>query len=323
MTAALLAILTFIIVTVVLLAITLLADRNPQNDIVRTRLEAVQRAERRDGASAELQLVRDELLSDVPALNKILMRWSSVEIFRKYLYQAGVKAKPGKIILISGVSVLAGYLVSENLLHNRLLAFPIAIAAGGIPFLVVAFMRHRRFSAFERLFPEALDLLSRAVRAGHAFTTGLEMIAAEVSDPVGGEFKATFDEQNFGLPFRDALFNLTERVPLLDVRFFVTAILIQKETGGNLAEILDTLARVIRERFKIQREVKTRTAQGRMSAGILIAMPPAMLIALSALNPHYVSLLFTDPYGPYALITGFVLQVIGGFVIWKIVNFEV
>jgi tight adherence protein B len=323
MTAALLAILTFIIVTVVLLAITLLAGRDPRNDIVRTRLEAVQRAERRDGASAELQLVRDELLSDLPALNKILMKWASVSNVTRYLNQAGVKTKPGKIILIAGACVLAGYLVPATLLHNHLLALPIAAAAGCIPFLVVAFMRRRRFKAFERLFPEALDLLSRAVRAGHAFTTGLEMIATELADPVGGEFRATFEEQNFGLPFRDALFNLVERVPLLDVRFFVTAILIQKETGGNLAEILDTLSRVIRERFKIQREVRTRTAQGRLSAGILVALPPAMLMALSALNPQYVSLLFTDPYGPYALVTGFVLQVIGGIVIWKIVNFEV
>jgi tight adherence protein B len=205
----------------------------------------------------------------------------------------------------------------------RLAAFAIALAAASVPFLVIAFLRSRRLGAFERLFPEALDLLARAVRAGHAFTTGLEMIAAELADPVASEFKTTFEEQNFGLPFRDALFNLTERIPLLDVRFFVTAILIQKETGGNLAEILDTLARVIRERFKLQREVKVRTAQGRLSAAILIALPPTMMLLLTFINPNYMKVLFTDALGPLILTTAFGLQVIGGVIIWKIVNFEV
>ena len=135
--------------------------------------------------------------------------------------------------------------------------------------------------AFEERFPEALDLLGRAVRAGHAFTTGLEMIAKESPEPIASEFRTTFEEQNFGLPLRDALLNMTERIPSIDVRFFVTALLIQKETGGNLAEILDGLARVIRDRFRIYREVKVRTAQGRLTAGILIALPIFMMIVLS------------------------------------------
>jgi tight adherence protein B len=323
MNAALFALLTFVLVTILLVSIALLFGRDPRSEAVKARLEAVQRAERRDGMSAELQLVRDELLSDVPALNKFLLKWQSISNLKKYLSQAGVKTKPGKLILTSAVSAFAGYLACNAFVHSRLISVGAGMVAGSVPFVVIAIIRYRRFKAFERLFPEALDLLSRAVRAGHAFTTGMEMIAAELAAPVSSEFKTTFDEQNFGLPFRDALFNLAERVPLLDVRFFVTALLIQKETGGNLAEILDTLARVIRDRFKIQREVKTRTAQGRLSAAILIALPPAMLVALGTLNPHYVSLLFTDPYGPYALVTGFVLQVIGGAVIWKIVSFEV
>jgi tight adherence protein B len=165
--------------------------------------------------------------------------------------------------------------------------------------------------------------LGRAVRAGHAFTTGLEMIGKESAEPIAGEFRTTFEEQNFGLPLRDALLNMAERVPLIDVRFFVTALMIQKETGGNLAEILDGLSRVIRERFRIYRDVRVKTAQGRLSAAILLAVPPGMLVILSALNPHYIHVLIDDPLGPTILAIAATLQAIGSAIIWKIIHFEV
>jgi tight adherence protein B len=161
------------------------------------------------------------------------------------------------------------------------------------------------------------------VRAGHAFTTGLEMIAKESPELLAGEFRKTFEERNFGLPMRDALINLAERVPLVDVRFFVTALLVQKETGGNLAEILDELARLIRDRFRIHREVRVKTAQGRLTAAILIGLPSAMLIAMEILNPKYVNVLFTDPWGPRALGGAAALQVLGSFMLWKIIHIEV
>src|SRR5262249_5678372 len=192
-----------------------------------------------------------------------------------------------------------------------------------IPFLVVVFQRRRRLRKFEEYFPEALDLLGRAVRAGHAFTTGLEMIAKECPEPLAGEFRTTFEEQNFGLPLRDALLNLAERVPIIDVQFFVTALMIQKETGGNLAEILDGLSRVIRDRFRIYREVRVRTAQGRLTAGILIALPIFMALVLSVLNPKYIGILFTDPKGPIVLAVAATLQLVGSAILWKIIHFEV
>jgi tight adherence protein B len=192
-----------------------------------------------------------------------------------------------------------------------------------VPFSIVALKRRRRLRAFEEHFPEALDLLGRAVRAGHAFTTGLEMIATESAEPVAGEFRTAFEEQNFGLPLRDALLNMTERVPLVDVRFFVTALLIQKETGGNLAEILDGLSRVIRDRFRIYREVKTRTAQGRLTAAILISLPLGVMLALELINPAYLRVLFEDPAGPTVLAIAATMQVIGSLLLWKIIHFEV
>jgi tight adherence protein B len=200
---------------------------------------------------------------------------------------------------------------------------PIGIAATLIPLAFVAWKRRRRLRKFEEHFPEALDLLGRAVRAGHAFTTGLEMISKECAEPLAGEFRTTFEEQNFGLPLRDTLLNLSERVPSVDVRFFVTALLIQKETGGNLAEILDGLSRVIRDRFRLYREVQVRTAQGRLTAAILIALPIFMGITLTVINPSYMRVLVTDPKGPVILVTAGGMQIIGSALLWKIIHFEV
>jgi len=197
------------------------------------------------------------------------------------------------------------------------------LAGAAIPIAVVAFRRNRRLKQFEQRFPEALDLLGRAVRAGHAFTAGLEMVSKDSPEPVAGEFRTTFEEQNFGLPLRDALANMTARVPLVDVRFFVTALMIQKDTGGNLAELLDELARVIRERFRIHREVQIKTAQGRLTAMILIAMPAGMLVLMKIMNPAYVNVLFEDPLGIRMLMGAAVLQFIGAGILWKIVQIEV
>jgi tight adherence protein B len=202
-------------------------------------------------------------------------------------------------------------------------AIALGAAAGTIPFMFVAWKRRRRLRKFEEYFPEALDLLGRAVRAGHAFTTGLEMIGKESSEPIAGEFRKAFDEQNFGIPVRDALLNLTERVPLVDVRFFVTALLVQRETGGNLAEILDGLARVIRDRFRIQREVRVKTAQGRMTAGLLIALPPVMMFLLATVNRGYVRVLWAEPTGLMMLGLAALSQLLGSLIILKIIHIEV
>jgi len=234
-----------------------------------------------------------------------------------------MKTKPAKILLVSGVIALASYLIAGLYYPRFPIPWLVGIFAGIVPFSMVALKRRRRLRAFEEHFPEALDLLGRAVRAGHAFTTGLEMIATESAEPVAGEFRTAFEEQNFGLPLRDALLNMTERVPLVDVRFFVTALLIQKETGGNLAEILDGLSRVIRDRFRIYREVKTRTAQGRLTAAILISLPLGVMLALELINPTYLRVLFEDPAGPTVLAIAATMQVIGSLLLWKIIHFEV
>jgi tight adherence protein B len=321
---ALIAVLTFLVVVVLVLGIFVFAGSEGAQEQVRKRMSAVHRAEKRGGdVNLGLKLVRDEMMSSVPWLHRLMMQWTWSSKLQDYLLQSGMSVKPAKLVLISGVSFIGSYLVASYFLSRFYFTLPIAILAAAMPFIVVAIQRARRLRKFEEHFPEALDLLGRAVRAGHAFTTGLEMISKECPEPLAAEFRTTFEEQNFGLPLRDALLNIAERVPLIDVRFFVTALLIQKETGGNLAEILDGLARVIRDRFRIYREVRVRTAQGRLTAGILIALPIFMGLVMSVLNPHYVGILFSDPVGPYVLMGAAFFQILGSAILWKIIHFEV
>ena len=260
----------------------------------------------------------------MPALrNRVLLQWQWVGGLNKFIYQAGLTIRPAKILLLSGVLGLGTYLVLGFIYGQPLLCLIVALAVAACPLAVVAYIRKRRLGNFEEHFPEALDLLGRAVRAGHAFTTGLELIATETSAPISTEFRITFEEQNLGLPLRDSLLNLTERVPLVDVRLFVTALLIQKETGGNLAEIMDELARVIRERFQIYREVNIKTAQGRLTAVILILMPLIMMAVLGVVNPKYIGVLFDDPAGRLMLMGAAGLQLFGSLILWRVVHIEV
>src|ERR1700676_1601530 len=323
--AALIFVMTFVVITLLLGSAWMVVTADTSQDVVRRRMDSVRKAERRGNVSVGLKLVRDEMLSTVQLLHKFMLRWSWSMRLREYLLQAGMNMKPAKLVLIS--AVLAA--VTEFVLSNAVAALPglavfgLAMVMLMLPFLFVAWKRKRRLRQFEERFPEALDLLGRTIRAGHAFTTGLEMISKDSPEPVASEFRTAFEEQNFGLPLRDALLNMTERIPLIDVRFFVTALLIQKETGGNLAEILDSLAQVIRERFRIFRDVRVRTAQGRLTAGIMIALPMFMLLVLSILNPTYTRVLFYDPKGPPLLALAACLQVAGSLIFWKIIQIEV
>jgi tight adherence protein B len=318
-----LAMVTFFVVALLVFGIWVFASTDNNQELVRKRMGAVHKAEKRGQVSLNLKLVRDEMMSSVPLFHRLMLQWSWSTKLQDYLVQAGVAMKPAKLILFSAVLGLGSYLVSGLFYRLIYISLPIGIATAFIPLAVVAWKRKRRLRKFEENFPGALDLLGRAVRAGHAFTTGLEMISSECAEPLSGEFRTTFEEQNFGLPMRDALLNLAERVPLIDVRFFVTALLIQKETGGNLAEILDGLARVIRDRFRLYREVQVRTAQGRLTAAILIALPIIMVIALGILNPTYMRALFDDPKGPLIISTAGGMQVVGSAILWKIIHFEV
>ena len=203
-----------------------------------------------------------------------------------------------------------------------ILALAAALLAALVPVNLVKYKRTLRVRKFEEQFPEALDLLSRALKAGHAFTTGIDMVASEVPDPVGPEFRLLYDQQNFGMPMPDALRALAERIVVLDARFFVTAVLIQRESGGNLSEVLDNLAGVIRERFRVKRQMRVISAHGRITGWILVCLPPALALVLMSVNPEHRRTMFGDPLGIQMMVAAGVLQVIGTLIIRKIVNVE-
>src|SRR6185436_737432 len=201
---------------------------------------------------------------------------------------------------------------------------PVAAVAGlAAPVLWLMRKRSTRVAKFEEQFPDALDLMARAIRAGHAFQTSLGMVAEELVAPVGPEFKKTFDQQNFGLPLREALNGLSDRMPLLDVRFFVTAVTIQRESGGNLSEILENLAHVVRERFKILRQVRVYTAHGRFTGYVLLALPAVLCIALSFINPDHMNLLLRERMGQMMLLGALGLQTTGYLWIKQVIKIEV
>jgi tight adherence protein B len=321
--AALFAFLAFLIVAVAVFAIIFLFDqRRDRARLIKDRLATAQKAPER-AQEEELALVRDEQLSQIPVIDNILRRSERVSAIQKMLAQGDLKLRAGNFIGLSVLSgVVTGFIVFVYSKKVEI-AWVATLIGLLLPYAYASYRRSKRFEKFEELFPEAIDTLARAVRAGHAFTTALEMISSEVAEPVCGEFRMLFEEQKFGMPVRDALVNLTERMPLVDVKFFVTAVMLQRETGGNLAEILDNLSYVIRERFKIQRQVRVYTAQGRLTMAFLMGLAPAVVTILLVFSPEFVRPLFSDPIGHTLLVAGVTLQTIGYFVIRKIIRIQV
>jgi tight adherence protein B len=317
------AVLIFLVIFLMLSMVFAFALQEKHTDIIRGRLESIQKGASFTKVAHNLDLIRDEHLSSIPSINTLLLRWTWPTKLQNLIAQAGMEMRPGKLLLICGVVGAIGFEATDLFTGSFLLATAAGTACLFLPIAYVFILRVRRMRAFERLFPEAIDLLARSVRAGHSFTSGMEIIATDLPTPISTEFRITFDEQRFGLPLRDALMGLTHRVPLIDVRIFVIALLVQKETGGNLVEILDNLAHVIRERFRIAGEVRIRTAQGRLTAAILMVLPVGMLVILRIIAVNYVSVLFTDPMGRFLLILGGLMQLFGAFVIWRIVQIKV
>jgi tight adherence protein B len=323
MTAALLAFLVFVVVAIGVFALISLVDqRNAQARLIRERLTDERKAPER-APEEELALLRDEQLSRIPALDNLLRRSERVSNIQKMLAQGGMSLRAGNFLGLCALAGVASAILAYVFSKRVEIAWVGLLIGFILPYGVASYRRTKRFEAFEALFPEAIDTLARAVRAGHAFTTALEMITDEVSEPVSGEFRQLYEEQKFGMPVRDALMNLTERMPLVDVKFFVTAVMLQRETGGNLAEILDNLSYVIRERFKIQRQVRVYTAQGRLTMAFLMALSPVAVGLLAIFSPDFVRPLFSDPIGHTLLVAGLTLQTIGYFVIRKIIKIQV
>ena len=275
-----------------------------------------------EGRGAGGQLLRSAVL-DSPWLRPIAARMPALQDAELMLQQAQVSWSLPTLILMSMGMAMALGLFTLTVSRSLLIALPLAIIGASLPMLYVRWRRSRRLAQFEELLPESIDLVGRALRAGHPLSAGFKMAADDGAEPVAGEFRRVFEEQRFGLPLQDSLLGMADRISLVDVRILVTAILIQREVGGNLAEILDNLAAVIRSRFTIRRQIKVYTAQGRMT-GYLLALLPFMLFGiLYTINPEYMSVLFTDPIGKVLVAVALVMQLAGFFWIRKIVNIEI
>src|SRR3982075_1091243 len=324
MQAGLIAILVFAVVAVIVfVAGSLFDEGSARPPPIPGRLATVQKAPER-APEEELALLRDEQLSQIPALDNFLRRSERVSAVQKVLAQAGMTMRAGNFLGLCALSgIVAAFAVFTLSKSNPAFAWVGLMIGFVLPYSYASYRRNKRFEKFEELFPEAIDTLARAVRAGHAFTTALEMISNEVGEPVCSEFRKLYEEQKFGMPVRDALLNLTERMPLVDVKFFVTAVMLQRETGGNLAEILDNLSYVIRERFKIQRQVRVYTAQGPLTIALLMGIPPIIIAIMLICNPAFIHPLFTDTIGHTLLVAGIALQTVGYFVIRKIIRIQV
>lgn len=268
-------------------------------------------------------ILRSEKMSSVGFLDTYLAQLQLARRIDRLLVQAGYTTTVGVFLAVSLFLAAAGGLLVFVLMRNLLFAAAAAAAAAPVPLLVVLYKKNKRMRAFDELFPDALDLMVNALRAGFALNGAIQLVAEESPDPVGTEFRILFEEQKLGLDIRQAMINLGERMDLTDVGYFTIAVVVQRDTGGNLAEVLEKIAYVIRDRFRILGDVRTFTAQGRLSGYILAVLPIVMAFVLSFLMPGYLRILFDDPFGKVLLTVAVVNQVIGFLVIRKIVSIKV
>jgi len=287
----------------------------------RRQLAAVTGKEGPGGDALKTSVLRDGEADS--AFDSALASLPQIRDLKILLAQADLNWTPGTFLSIS-FGLAAALAASAFILSQAAMPTAIAALAGmWFPQMYVKRLKKRRIRRFEEQFPEAIDLLGRSIRAGHAFPTGLKVVGEESPDPMATEFQQIFDEQKFGLPLEDSLLGLADRVDMVDVRIFVTAILIQREVGGNLAEILDKISYTIRERFTLQRQIRVYTAQGRLTGYILSALPILLGLAISALNPEYMAILFEEPMGKALIAAAAVLQFLGFLLIRRIIDIEI
>ena len=271
----------------------------------------------------DVSVRKQDTLSTIPLLNRLLASLEIAPKLRDLLAQANLNWTPGRLVLLSVVCWLVPAWLVYLKTGAAIVGLIFGLVCGTAPLGYVRFKRGKRFDDFEKGMPAALDLIVSALRSGHSLISALGLVAKEIPDPIGREFRICFDEQNYGLELRTAMENLAHRVPIQDVQMMITAILIQKETGGNLAEVLDRCSHIIRERFQLKREIRTKTAQGRLTGIVLALMPVGLGFLMYLMTPEVMSLLWTRPLGRKMLYTGLGLMTIGGLIIRKIVRVRV
>jgi tight adherence protein B len=308
------------VIVIELLIYTYRSFRSPDRAKVLKRLRKSIYVEDEQGGT---EIVKKTVLSEIPFLNRLLIKTPGMLKFDSLLTQANAKYPIGFYILLALFLALTGFLIGTSVIKNNLAALMLLFIGGAFPSLYLTTLKRKRVQKFRRQLPEALDLMARALKAGHAFTNGMRLAADEFDDPLGPEFAETLDEINFGLSVPDALINLARRIDCSEIKYFVVAVTLQRETGGNLAELMGTLSYLIREKFKFQGKVRTLSAEGKLSAIVLIALPFLMTGWLHFSKPDYLETLFMDSIGKVMIIGAVVMMIIGIFVMKKLVTIEV
>ncbi len=287
---------------------------------IKKRLRKFTFVSKSDGSG---DILKRREISAIPWLNNLLLKSSFINSLDRLVIQANTKYNLGFFILLSITMGLVGYLAANFYGLFPAMCLLVGLILTTMPYLYLMSLKNRRMAKFREQLPEGLELIARSLRAGHAFTSGMKMVTTEFDDPLGTELEETLDEINFGVNVSDALKNLAERIDAEEAKFFVTAVILQRETGGNLATILESLARIIRKKFEFQDKVNTLSAEGKLSALVLVMLPFVVGAAIHILNPGFLSVLFTDPIGHILLVVGGILMVLGILVIKKMVEIKV
>jgi tight adherence protein B len=296
--------------------------RHPDRAVIRKKLRRIRSNTPVEGA-LDSGILRTRVFSDVPALNQLLLRVIGITRLDRLAQQANTRYPVGVFILLAIVLASTGFLAFSYVTEKRLLCVIISALLGAAPFLYLLNKKQKRMQKFQAQLPEALDMISRSMKAGHAFTTGMRLAADEFDDPLGTELSYTLDEINFGVSVPDALKSLVRRLNCKDLNFFVVSVILQRETGGNLAEIIEKIAHLIRERFKLLDKIKTLSAEGRLSAIILACIPFVVAGILYFKNPTYIMVLYTDPTGRIMATVVLCMVILGIYIMKRIVNIKV
>ena len=308
---------------ITLVAVATGTGASQQAKQVHATLDSALATESPEDRGVAVDLRKVDRLSSIPWLNRRLLQYEMTPRLQTLLYQADLKWPVGGLLAGCGLGfVIPAYLVNMRF-HSLLIALGVGLLGGAVPFYWVLLKRRKRLDKFQQGLPEAIDLTVGALRAGHSLVAAMGSVARECADPIGCEFKACFEEQNYGLEMKTALDNMINRVPLQDLRIVATGIMIQKESGGNLAEVLDKTSHVIRERFRLKRQVGVHTAQGRMTGWVLTLLPVVLGFLMYFVNPSMMSILWTNPAGLKLIWIAAGMIVVGGMIIRHIVNLDV
>ena len=293
---------------------------NPDRGKARKRLRLLSLSRYHDEIP---DIVKKRLLSEIPPFNRFLYHVPGVRPFERLIGQADSQYPPGFFILLMVILAQIGFLTSAIMSKNTIIALMAGFLSALLPLIYLRFKKKRRMNKFTEQLPDALDLIARSMKAGQAFTMGISIVAEEFDAPLGTEFHETLEEINFGMSVENAMRSLADRIDAPDLKYFAVSVILQRETGGNLAEIIENIAHLIRERFKLRGKIRTLSAEGRLSGIILVALPFVIAAAFRFVNPDYIDTLFIEPVGKIMLSVSAVMMVIGIFLIRKIVNIKI